>query len=43
MRQSKFYFFDCGVVRSLSGRLPNPPTPEEFDFLKRLWDGEVLR
>ena len=26
---SKFYFFDSGVVRALSGRLPYPPTPEE--------------
>jgi len=25
----KFYFFDCGVVRALSGRLPWPPSPEE--------------
>lgn len=25
----KFYFFDSGVVRALSGRLPYPPTPEE--------------
>jgi len=25
----KFYFFDCGVVRALSGRLPYPPSPEE--------------
>jgi len=26
---SKFYFFDSGVVRALSGRLPYPVTPEE--------------
>ena len=26
---SKFYFFDPGVVRALSGRLPYPATPEE--------------
>ena len=26
---SKFYFFDTGVVRALSGRLPYPPTSEE--------------
>lgn len=26
---SKFYFFDSGVVRALSGRLPYPATPEE--------------
>ncbi len=25
----KFYFFDSGVVRALSGRLPYPTTPEE--------------
>lgn len=25
----KFYFFDSGVVRALSGRLPYPATPEE--------------
>ena len=29
VQQSKFYFFDCGVVRALSGRLPYPPAPEE--------------
>ena len=29
VQQSKFYFFDGGVVRALSGRLPYPPTPEE--------------
>ena len=29
VRQSKFYFFDCGVARALSGRLPYPPTAEE--------------
>ena len=26
----KFYFFDSGVVRALSGRLPYPATPEEL-------------
>lgn len=26
----KFYFFDSGVVRALSGRLAYPPTPEEL-------------
>jgi uncharacterized protein len=25
----KFYLFDCGVARALSGRLPYPPSPEE--------------
>ena len=29
VRQSKFHFFDPGVARALSGRLPYPPTPEE--------------
>lgn len=29
VQQSKFCFFDGGVVRALSGRLPYPPTPEE--------------
>ena len=28
--QSKFYFFDSGVARALSGRLPYPPTSEEL-------------
>ncbi len=27
---SKFYFFDSGVARALSGRLPYPPTSEEL-------------
>ena len=30
VRQSKFYFFDGGVVRALSGRLPYPPSQEEL-------------
>lgn len=30
---SKFFFFDAGVARSLSGRLPYPPTAEEFGHL----------
>ena len=30
---SKFYFFDSGVVRALSGRLPYPPTTEELGAL----------
>ena len=29
----KFYFFDCGVVRSLQNRLIDPPTPQEKGFL----------
>ncbi len=31
--QSKFYFFDSGVARALTGRLPYPPTPEESGYL----------
>lgn len=30
VQQSKFYFFDCGVARALTGRLPYPPTREEL-------------
>lgn len=30
VRQSKFYFFDCGVTRALTGRLAYPPTREEL-------------
>ena len=33
VRQSKFYLFDCGVARALSGRLPFPPSHEERDPL----------
>jgi len=29
----KFYLFDCGVARTLSGRLPYPPTNEEMGTL----------
>ncbi|MEI6239934.1 MAG: AAA family ATPase [Planctomycetia bacterium] len=29
----KFYLFDSGVARALSGRLPYPPMPEERGFL----------
>lgn len=29
VRQSKFYFFDAGVARALSGRLPYAPSQEE--------------
>ncbi len=29
MSHSKFYFFDSGVVRALSARLPYPVVPEE--------------
>ncbi len=30
LQRSKFYFFDCGVARALTGRLPYPPTIEEL-------------
>lgn len=29
VRHSKFYLFDCGIARALSGRLPYPPSHEE--------------
>jgi uncharacterized protein len=33
----KFYFFDSGVARALSGRLAYPPTAEEFGPLFETW------
>lgn len=33
----KFYLFDCGVARALSGRLPYPPSPEEQGPLMENW------
>lgn len=33
VQQPKFYFFDSGVARALSGRLPYPPSPEEEGVL----------
>ncbi len=33
----KFYFFDCGVVRSIQNRLQDPPTPDERGFLFESW------
>ncbi len=30
VQHSKFFFFDCGVARALTGRLPYPPTHEEL-------------
>ncbi len=33
VRHPKFYFFDAGVSRALSERLPYPPTEEEAGFL----------
>ena len=34
---SKFYLFDCGVARALSGRLAYPLTPEERGPLLETW------
>lgn len=33
----KFYFFDCGVVRSIQNRLNDPPTPQEAGVLFENW------
>jgi predicted AAA+ superfamily ATPase len=33
----KFYLFDSGVARALSGRLPYPPSPEEKGPLMETW------
>lgn len=33
----KFYFFDCGVVRTLQQRLADPPTPSEEGLLFETW------
>ena len=33
----KFYFFDAGVTRALSGRISYPPTGEEKGFLFETW------
>jgi len=30
LQRSKFWFFDCGVARTLTGRLPYPSTNEEL-------------
>ena len=43
VRQSKFHFFDSGVARTLSGRLPYPPTPEEFGPLAETFVLNELR
>lgn len=32
-QQSKFYFFDCGVVRAITQRIAFPPIEEELGFL----------
>src|SRR3989338_114505 len=33
----KFYFFDCGVVRAIQGRLTSDPSPEETGILFETW------
>ncbi|MEX1117788.1 MAG: DUF4143 domain-containing protein [Terrimicrobiaceae bacterium] len=33
----KFYLFDSGVARALSGRIPYPPSPEEKGPLMETW------
>lgn len=43
VRQSKFYFFDCGVARALTGRLPYPPAPEELGPLLETFIMNELR
>ena len=43
VRQSKFHFFDSGVARALSGRLPYPPTPEELGPLAETFVLNELR
>lgn len=43
VRQSKFYFFDAGVARALSGRLFYPPTPEEMGSLAETFVLNELR
>jgi predicted AAA+ superfamily ATPase len=30
VQHGKFFFFDSGIARTLTGRLPYPPTPEEL-------------
>lgn len=39
----KFYLFDCGVVRALSGRLAYAPTPEECGPLLETLVGNEIR
>jgi predicted AAA+ superfamily ATPase len=43
VRHPKFYFFDPGVCRALSERLPYPPTDEESGFLLETWILAELR
>ena len=43
VRQSKFYFFDGGVARALTGRLPYPPTAQELGPLTETFVLNELR
>ena len=43
VRQSKFYFFDSGVARALTGRLPYPPTDQELGPLAETFILNELR
>ena len=43
VRQSKFYFFDVGVARALSGRLAYPPSPEALGALAETFILNELR
>lgn len=43
VRQSKFYFFDVGVARALSGRLAYPPSPEALGPLAETFVLNELR
>ena len=43
VRQSKFYFFDCGVARALTGRLAYPPASEELGPLAETFILNELR
>ena len=43
VRQSKFYFFDVGVARALSGRLAYPPSPEALGPLAETFILNELR
>ena len=43
VRQSKFYFFDSGVARALTGRLPYPPTDQELGPLAETFVLNELR
>ncbi len=43
VQHSKFFFFDCGVARALTGRLPYPPTHEELGPLLETYVLHELR